>query len=338
MSGKQNSKSEMFIQICLNALYVGVWIGLSGTVIIYNKWILAVFGFPYPITLTMWHMGFSSVLAFILVRTGVVPSANLSRETYMKAIVPIGGLFAITLWLSNAAYLYLSVSFIQMLKALMPVSVFAIGCIFGMESYNPKTLVNMIVVTIGVIIASYGEINFVVIGVLLQLASVATESTRLMLIQILLQRRGLSLNPITTMYYIAPASFLFLSVPFALLELRPVMNDPNVSFNPVIFLSNAGAAFALNMSVFMLIGKTSALTMNVAGVIKDWLLIGLSVVIFQAKVTSINLGGYLIAFGGVVFYNYTKLQAMQAKQREKEAQKDLESDPLVPQSPSKQSA
>ena len=55
------------VQICLNALYVGVWIGLSGTVIIYNKWILAVFGFPYPITLTMWHMGFSSVLAFALV-------------------------------------------------------------------------------------------------------------------------------------------------------------------------------------------------------------------------------------------------------------------------------
>ena len=105
-----------------------------------------------------------------------------------------------------------------MLKALMPVSVFAVGCIFGMESYNPKTLVNMIIVTIGVIIASYGEINFVVIGVLLQLASVATESTRLMLIQILLQKRGLSLNPITTMYYIAPASFLFLSMPFAIVS------------------------------------------------------------------------------------------------------------------------
>ena len=191
-----------------------------------------------------------------------MPSANLSRETYMKAIVPIGGLFALTLWMSNAAYLYLSVSFIQvsfhchspwgfcfpgrkscsaltfsarqatlavsscpacsqMLKALMPVSVFTVGCVFGMETYNPKTLVNMVVVTIGVIIASYGEINFVVIGVLLQLASVATESTRLMLIQILLQRRGLSLNPVTTMYYIAPASFLFLSVPFALVSYPP---------------------------------------------------------------------------------------------------------------------
>lgn len=110
-------------------------------------------------------------------------------------------------------------SCLQMLKALMPVSVFTVGCLFGMETYNPKTLTNMVVVTIGVIIASYGEINFVVIGVLLQLASVATESTRLMLIQILLQRRGLSLNPVTTMYYIAPASFLFLSVPFAVVRI-----------------------------------------------------------------------------------------------------------------------
>lgn len=105
-----------------------------------------------------------------------------------------------------------------MLKALMPVSVFTVGCLFGMESYNPRTLVNMVVITIGVVIASYGEINFVVIGVLLQLASVATESTRLMLIQILLQRRGLSLNPVTTMYYIAPASFTFLSIPFVLVS------------------------------------------------------------------------------------------------------------------------
>ena len=52
------------------------------------------------------------------------------------------------------------------------------------------------------------------------------------------------------------------------LEMNTVLSDPNVNFSPFIFITNAGAAFALNMSVFMLIGKTSALTMNVAGVIK----------------------------------------------------------------------
>ena len=37
---------------------------------------------------------------------------------------------------------------------------------------------------------------------------------------------------------------------------------------------------SVQKSSFLLIGKTSALTMNVAGVIKDWMLILLSVVLY----------------------------------------------------------
>lgn len=81
----------------------------------------------------------------------------------------------------------------------MPVAVFGVGCSFGVESFSWSTLTNMVVVTIGVAIASYGELNFVLVGVIIQLLSVMTESTRLTLVQILLQRRGLTLNPITTM-------------------------------------------------------------------------------------------------------------------------------------------
>ncbi len=56
-----------------------------------------------------------------------------------------------------------------------------------------------------------------------------------------------------------------------------------INFDAHIFVSNAAAAFGLNMAVFLLIGKTSALTMNIAGVIKDWLLIALSILIFKAQ-------------------------------------------------------
>lgn len=35
------------------------------------------------------------------------------------------------------------------------------------------------------------------------------------------------------------------------------------------------------MSVFLLIGRTSALTMNIAGVLKDWALILLSVTMYE---------------------------------------------------------
>lgn len=253
-------------------------------------------------------MFFCASLAIMLVKSGKVDSINMDTETYIKAIVPIGACYAGTLWVGNAAYLYLSVSFIQMLKALMPVAVFTVGCIFGTDRFRWPTFLNMILIAIGVAIASYGEINFNIVGVMYQLSGIATESVRLVLVQILLQGRGLRLNPITTLYYVAPCCFVFLLIPFFALEAGEIALDTSLSVSPLHLLANATAAFGLNMAVFLLIGKTSALTMNIAGVVKDWMLIGLSVFLFHSLVTSINLVGYLIAFLAVCWYNYSKLQ------------------------------
>jgi drug/metabolite transporter (DMT)-like permease len=157
--------------------------------------------------------------------------------------VPIGACYAGTLWVGNAAYLYLSVSFIQMLKALMPVAVFTVGCLFGTNKFNWPTFLNMILVTIGVAIASYGEINFNLVGVMFQMTSILTESVRLVLVQILLQSRGLKLNPITTLYYVAPCCFLFLLLPFLTIEYTKLVNDTDLTFSPLMLLGNAIAAF-----------------------------------------------------------------------------------------------
>ncbi len=70
----------------------------------------------------------------------------------------------------------------------MPAAVFCTGCLFSTERFSFGTFGNMLVVSLGVAVASYGELNFVVIGVVLQLLSIVTESTRLVLVQILLQR------------------------------------------------------------------------------------------------------------------------------------------------------
>jgi hypothetical protein len=275
------------------------------------------------------HMLFCSTIAFVLVRSGRVPTIEMDLQTYISAIVPIGACYSVTLWIGNAAYLYLSVSFIQMLKALMPVSVFTVGCLIGNEKFAMPTFINMLLIALGVAIASYGEINFNTFGVMLQLGSIATESVRLVLVQLLLQSRGLKLNPITTLYYVSPCCFMFLLVPFFGLEWLKIINDPDVVVNPFYMISNAMVAFCLNMAVFLLIGKTSALTMNVAGVVKDWMLIGISVWVFHSDVSPVNLGGYLIAFIAVCWYNYTKLQDAKQKASLK-ALEDEERTPLVP--------
>jgi hypothetical protein len=56
--------------------------------------------------------------------------------------------------------------------------------------------------------------------------------------------------------------------------------------------------------------------MNIAGVIKDWILIWMSANVFAAPVTALNLGGYFFAFLAVCFYNNHKLQQMKIKQKE----------------------
>lgn len=55
-------------------------------------------------------------------------------------------------------------------------------------------------------------------------------------------------------------------------------------------------------AVFLLIGKTSALTMNIAGVIKDWMLIFFSFYLFRAPVTALNLLGYAFCCTGVRYW------------------------------------
>lgn len=130
----------------------------------------------------------------------------------------------------------------------MPVAVFSVGCGFGTERFTAPTFANMLVVSLGVAISAYGEANFVLAGVLLQLLAICTESTRLSMTQVLLQRSGLKLNPITTLYYVAPCSLAFLSLPWVLLEAAPLADwvaaGPTVS--GAVFLSNAVSYLPFN--------------------------------------------------------------------------------------------
>ena len=52
--------------------------------------------------------------------------------------------------------------------------------------------------------------------------------------------------------------------------------------------------------------------MNVAGVIKDWILIFISSFMFDAPISSLQLWGYLLAFAAVCYYNYTKYKEREA--------------------------
>lgn len=101
-------------------------------------------------------------------------------------------------------------------------------------------------------------------------------------------------------FHFSGCSFVFLFVPWFLLE-KPAIEVSQFQFNFWIFFTNALCALALNFSIFLVIGRTGAVTIRVAGVLKDWILIALSTVIFpESTITGLNIIGY--AIGNAVFF------------------------------------
>ncbi|XP_055807570.1 probable sugar phosphate/phosphate translocator At3g14410 isoform X1 [Solanum dulcamara] len=297
----------------LTYAYILLYISLSSGQIFFNKWVLSSkeINFPYPLALTLLHMVFSSVLCFALTKVLKIMKVEegMTLDIYISSVIPIGAMFAMTLWLGNTAYLYISVSFAQMLKAIMPVAVFILGVAAGLEMMSCRMLLIMSVISFGVLVASYGEININWVGVIYQMGGVVGEALRLIFMEILVKRKGLKLNPISVMYYVSPCSALCLLVPWIFLE-KPKMDEQLTwSFHPFALTLNCICTFALNLSVFLVISHTSALTIRVAGVVKDWVVVLLSALLFaDTKLTLINLCGYAIAITGVAAYNSHKLK------------------------------
>lgn len=71
--------------------YVLLWMCISCSVIMFNKWVLAYSGFPFPIALTLWHMIFCSSVGFLAVRVlKLVKSHNMTAREYCTRVLPIG--------------------------------------------------------------------------------------------------------------------------------------------------------------------------------------------------------------------------------------------------------
>ncbi|KAB8092666.1 hypothetical protein EE612_018997, partial [Oryza sativa] len=178
--------------LLLSYAYVSVWITFSFSVIMYNKYILnpTMYNWPFPVSLTMVHTAFCASLTVVLIRVLRVvaepTSPPMTPSLYAVSVVPIGVLYALSLWFSNSAYIYLSVSFIQMLKALMPVTVYCLAVAFRTDSFRHASMLNMLGISAGIAVAAYGEARFDAFGVILQLVAITAKATRLVLIQILL--------------------------------------------------------------------------------------------------------------------------------------------------------
>ncbi len=134
----------------------------------FNKLLLTTWGFSYPFFLTTWHCVLSTIFTQILSRTtNLLPAVNegkVSANDFVRKIIPVSFLFAYGLVAGNIAYQYISLSYIQMVKAITPVPLLLLSFAFGREKPSLAQLLIVVVVSSGVMLSSIGELKFSWIG------------------------------------------------------------------------------------------------------------------------------------------------------------------------------
>ncbi|KAL1525856.1 hypothetical protein AB1Y20_020706 [Prymnesium parvum] len=199
----------------IGALLLYLWCG--PWLILLNRRLLRVLGFPYPIALSALGAVFSALSSQLLVRRRLVsPLPPASRRLAGQHALPLAFSSALTLALGNAAYVHLSVGACQILKTLTPALTLLLLWLLRVEAPAAREGVLVALIALGTAVASRGEVALAPLGLLLQLGANLSEALRVVLSQRLIA--GLPL--VQMQYYVAPLQAACLLIASFALELR----------------------------------------------------------------------------------------------------------------------
>ncbi|PSC69942.1 Triose-phosphate transporter domain isoform B [Micractinium conductrix] len=290
------------------------WMSVSSGLILLNKELLS-HGFHFPMALSGLGMAFSGTASYLCCRVFKIVEAkkNLSPRFYVTKILPVGLFMALTLHFGNLVYLYLTVAFIQMLKAFTPIIAMIALFVAGLETPTRRLVASVSFIAVGTALASAGEVNLSLPGMLIMFLSELFESIRLVMTQLLLT--GLRFHPIEGLMYLAPACTFWLALGSLLLELRPMLAAGAFGLmaqRPGAFLAAAAMGFAVNSLAYIVIQAASSLTLKVLGTVKNALVVCLGVAMLGERVTGLQGLGYAVSVAA--FFWYQKIKMQQIKQ------------------------
>jgi len=293
-------------------ILIALYIGISASLIRFNKFLMAPGHFPYASVLTVIHMitTFCILALLYLVRPSFFPAMAVSDNArtleIAKWMLPVGFCFAVSLFASNQAYLYCSVSFLQFMKEANLVIVYVLACLFALQIFTRIRVFVVAWVFIGSCMAVHGEMHFARLGFMLQVVSQLTECLRNVMGETIMSNAGgLRLDPLSYTMFIAPACLVTLvfhtmatwdeEIPVALHQWWPYL------------VPNALLAVALNLVITCTIKECSAVGFMMAGIIKDLSLVVASCVYFGETVTLMQVVGFVIAVSGVFFWSLMRV-------------------------------
>uniref|UniRef100_A0A8C3JHI3 Solute carrier family 35 member C2 n=1 Tax=Calidris pygmaea TaxID=425635 RepID=A0A8C3JHI3_9CHAR len=286
-------------------LYYGFSIGIT----FYNKWLMK--SFPFPLLVTLLHLllifGLSAIArALARCRSGR-PRAALSWGDCLRRAAPAALSTSLDIGLSN---------WIQTPSAPGVCSDFVFALI-----QRVALLLVVLLIAGGLFMFTYKSTQFNAQGFVLVLCASFLGGIRWTLTQILMQKADLGLqNPIDIMFHLQPLMFLGLLPLFAVFEGLPLsvseklfrFHEAGTLFSLVGKLFLGGIlAFGLGFSEFLLVSRTSSLTLSIAGIFKEICILFLATRLLGDRLSLLNWLGFAVCLSGISLH--VILKAMNSK-------------------------
>jgi len=292
---------------------------VSSLLIIINKEVLVDDGFRFPFALTSMGQFVSALSAIPFAASGVASiKPPPSRRELLGKVLPTALFSAVTMFTGNYAYLYLSVAFIQILKAFTPAMTMVMLVAMGIEGWSGLVVLSVLMIAAGTGLSALIESStpsFHLVGFIAFMISAVTEAGRVVWFQVALG--DLKYNVFETMLYLSPITGAILGA-MSLLTEWDGLTAPGGGFakiwaSPGLYSAALGMSCLVNLTTFIAIRQSSSLTFKVVGCVKNAVIVMAGVLFMGEAVSLWQVVGYSLSLAGFFVYSAAKMNAAPAK-------------------------
>lgn len=305
-SGKTKERDQA-AGILEKLFYIASFFFSGPLLIMSNKNILSNIGFAFPLSLSFLTLSFSWFVCMIAVHVYGLELKHkelVDRRFYLTNILPIGALSAGTIVMGMASYLFLTVSFVQMIKAFTPCITMGFMVSFGLNRPTREAIACVLVICLGTAIAGFGEVHFSFLGMGCIICAQICEALKLVYTQVML--KSFKFDVVETLYYVTPISAVWVLVFAAIIEF-PTLDwsavHEMIFANKGAFLFSAVMAVSVNAINAVVIQYTNALMLKLIATARNGLLVLFNAMVLGEIVTQMQLFGYSLSLVGFVCYN-----------------------------------
>ncbi|GLT26707.1 hypothetical protein SLA2020_017530 [Shorea laevis] len=319
-----HSRSSVSAADVLKTLFfILVWYTFSTFLTLYNKTLLGdhLGKFPAPMLMNTVHFTIQAVLSKLITwywSDRFQQNVPMSWNDYLSRVVPTALSTALDVDLSNASLVFISVTFATMCKSGAPIFLLLFAFAFRLESPSIKLFGIIVVISFGVLLTVSKETEFEFWGFLFVMLAAVVSGFRWCMTQILLQKEASGLrNPLMLMSYLTPVMagatavlFLFLDPWHEFRKNNYFNNSWHVARSCFLMLFGGTLAFFMVLMEYILVSVTSAVTVTIAGVVKEAVTILVAVFYFHDEFTWLKGVGLITIMVGVGLFNWYKYQKL----------------------------